>query len=108
MAVDWPVSKFLTEILALGTTAPEASVTVPDSVASATCAPKGSAISRGSIRIPTPRTSFAALAFIGASPLELLCPVWWIFYLGMLRRTPEMYVQADNHTRIFSGPRCRF
>jgi len=31
-----------------------------------------SEIIRGSIRIPTLRTSFAALAFIGASPSELM------------------------------------
>ena len=58
------MAAFLTEIFALGTAAPDASVIVPDSVAPLSCARNGPEIPKRSRRIPAPAMNFAAFGFI--------------------------------------------
>src|ERR1035441_3001429 len=62
-SVNWPVAAFLTEILALGTAAPEGPVAVPDKTAPATCARNGTTVSKVSTKTPVPARNFAAFSF---------------------------------------------
>jgi hypothetical protein len=80
VAIDSPVATYLTDRVALGTTAPAGSVMTPESVAPATCARTGTETRSNSPSIPAPRTSPAAVGCIRvpspnvADPVHCLLP----------------------------------